>query len=64
MIAPSGYAELCFTTNFIFLTDASHPEEFVVWAAELGLAAIATTEQFAGRGGAVLQCVTRLAARG
>jgi error-prone DNA polymerase len=40
-----GYAELCVTTNFTFLTGASHPEEMVVRAAELGLSAIAITDR-------------------
>ncbi|PJE37401.1 error-prone DNA polymerase [Pseudooceanicola lipolyticus] len=40
-----AYAELCVTTNFTFLTGASHPEELVVRAAELGLAAIAITDR-------------------
>ncbi|WP_294610875.1 error-prone DNA polymerase [uncultured Roseovarius sp.] len=40
-----GYAELCITTNFTFLTGASHPEEFVVRAAELGLSAMAITDR-------------------
>ncbi|WBU53707.1 error-prone DNA polymerase [Paracoccus sp. SCSIO 75233] len=40
-----GYAELCVTTNFTFLTGASHPEEFVTRAAELGLSAIAITDR-------------------
>ena len=34
-------AELCVTSNFTFLTGASHPEELVTRAADLGLAAIA-----------------------
>ncbi|WP_417669197.1 error-prone DNA polymerase [Roseibium sp.] len=38
------YAELCITTNFTFLKGASHPEEFMVKAAELGLEAIAITD--------------------
>ena len=37
-----GYAELCVTSNFTFLTGASHPEELVARAAELGLAAALT----------------------
>jgi len=40
-----SYAELCVTTNFTFLTGASHPEEMVARAAELGLAAIAITDR-------------------
>ncbi|SPH16623.1 Error-prone DNA polymerase [Defluviimonas aquaemixtae] len=43
--APHGYAELCVTTNFTFLTGASHPEEMVTRAAELGLEAIAITDR-------------------
>ncbi|MDW3116978.1 MAG: error-prone DNA polymerase [Roseovarius pacificus] len=41
----AGYAELCVTTNFTFLTGASHPEELIVRAAELGLSAIAVTDR-------------------
>ncbi|WBU59241.1 error-prone DNA polymerase [Paracoccus albus] len=40
-----NYAELCVTTNFTFLTGASHPEELVTRAAELGLSAIAITDR-------------------
>ena len=40
-----AYAELCVTTNFSFLRGASHPEELVIRAAELGLAAIAITDR-------------------
>ncbi|MEJ6393539.1 error-prone DNA polymerase [Gymnodinialimonas sp. 2305UL16-5] len=40
-----NYAELCVTTNFTFLTGASHPEELVMRAAELGLSAIAITDR-------------------
>ncbi|MEM7669629.1 MAG: PHP domain-containing protein, partial [Pseudomonadota bacterium] len=39
------YAELITTTNFTFLTGASHPEEMVERAAELGLSAIAITDR-------------------
>lgn len=38
------YAELCVTTNFTFSTGASHPEELVLRAAELGLSALAITD--------------------
>ncbi len=41
----TDYAELCVTTNFTFLTGASHPEELVTRAVELGLAAIAITDR-------------------
>lgn len=39
-----SYAELCVTSNFTFLTGASHPEELITRAAELGLSAIAITD--------------------
>ncbi len=39
------YAELCVTTNFTFLTGASHPEEMVTRATELGLGAIAIADR-------------------
>ncbi|GGG70875.1 error-prone DNA polymerase [Salipiger pallidus] len=41
----TAYAELCVTSNFTFLTGASHPEELVIRAAELGLEAIAITDR-------------------
>jgi len=41
----AGYAELYVTSNFTFLTGASHPEELVARAAELGVAAIAITDR-------------------
>ena len=41
----TSYAELCVTSNFTFLRGASHPEELVTRAAELGLAAIAITDR-------------------
>ncbi len=45
-----AYAELCTLSNFTFLTGASHPEELVARASELGLSAIAITDcnSFAG----------------
>ena len=43
--AGTAYAELCVTSNFSFLTGASHPEELITRAAELGLAAIAITDR-------------------
>ena len=39
------YAELCVTSNFTFLTGASHPEELIQRAAELKLKAIAMTDR-------------------
>lgn len=41
----TGYAELVCTTNFTFLTGASHPEELVVQAREHGYAALAITDE-------------------
>ncbi len=43
--ATPRYAELCVTSNFTFLTGASHPEELIARAAELGLEAIALTDR-------------------
>jgi error-prone DNA polymerase len=40
-----GYAELHCRTNFSFLEGASHPDELVARAAELGYAALAVTDQ-------------------
>ncbi len=42
---PRTYAELCVSSNFTFLTGASHPEELVIRAVELGLDAIAITDR-------------------
>ncbi|NND56809.1 MAG: PHP domain-containing protein, partial [Xanthomonadales bacterium] len=39
------YAELACTSNFTFLTGASHPQELVARAAELGYRAIAITDE-------------------
>ncbi len=39
------YAELCVTSNFTFLTGASHPHELMKRATELGLKAIAITDR-------------------
>src|SRR5438552_18074697 len=41
---PDAYAELSVTTNFSFLRGASHPDELVVRAAELGYRAITVTD--------------------
>ena len=64
--AAPAYAELCITSNFTFLTGASHPEELVTRAAELGLAALAITDRnsLAGvvRAFAALRELTRAAA--
>src|SRR5580700_474132 len=43
-ISPWPYAELDVTTNFSFLRGASHPDELVYRAAELGYTAIAITD--------------------
>jgi len=40
-----SYAELAVTSNFTFLTGASHPEELIERAAELGLAALAIADR-------------------
>ena len=52
MLAPScpqpasrGYAELHCRTNYSFLEGASHPDELVTQAAELGLSAMAITDR-------------------
>ncbi|MGB2986051.1 MAG: error-prone DNA polymerase [Phycisphaerae bacterium] len=39
------YVELAVTSNFTFLTGASHPDQFVYRAAELGYRAIAVTDR-------------------
>ncbi|MGR3568478.1 MAG: error-prone DNA polymerase [Pseudooceanicola nanhaiensis] len=39
------FAELCITSNFTFLTGAAHPEEYVMRAAELGIAAVAIADE-------------------
>jgi len=43
--APPGYAELHAISNFSFLEGASHPEELVLRASQLGYTAIAITDQ-------------------
>ncbi len=40
-----SYAELCATSNFTFLTGASHPEELAARAKGLGLKALAVTDR-------------------
>lgn len=46
----TAYAELAVTTNFSFLRGASHPQEMVAAAEELGLTAIGIADRnsFAG----------------
>jgi error-prone DNA polymerase len=44
-MAMTGYAELQSTTNFSFLRGGSHPEELVVQAKHVGLAALAITDR-------------------
>ena len=39
------FSELCATSNFTFLTGASHPEEYVVRAEELGFAGLAIADE-------------------
>ena len=41
----SVYAELAVTTNFSFLRGASHPQEMVAAADDLGLAAIGIADR-------------------
>ncbi|MEM9725117.1 MAG: hypothetical protein AAF909_06625, partial [Pseudomonadota bacterium] len=43
--APPRFAELCATSNFTFLTGASHPEEYVARASALGLDALAIADR-------------------
>jgi len=43
--APPAYAELHMLSNFTFLEGASHPEELVLQAAELGYSAVAITDE-------------------
>jgi len=45
VFADDPYAEICVTTNFTFLTGASHPEQLVRRAAELGYRGIAVTDR-------------------
>jgi error-prone DNA polymerase len=43
--SPTDYAELYCISNFSFLRGASHPEELVRQAAELGYRALALTDE-------------------
>src|SRR5687768_12652079 len=45
LLAMEPYAELQVTSNFTFLTGASHPDELVQQAAMLGYRAIAITDK-------------------
>ncbi len=49
-VSAEPYAELAATSNFTFLTGASHPEEWVATAVGLGLSGLAVTDRnsFAG----------------
>ena len=38
------FAELCVTSNYTFLTGASHPEEFITQACDMGYRAVAVTD--------------------
>ncbi|GMR14468.1 MAG: error-prone DNA polymerase [Gammaproteobacteria bacterium] len=44
-LASNAYAELVCTSNFTFLSGASHPQELIARAAELGYCAIALTDE-------------------
>ena len=44
-VAAASYAELAVTTNFSFLRGASHPEELVAMAMELGLAGLGVADR-------------------
>src|SRR5437588_7536320 len=44
-LSTSAYAELAVTTNFSFLRGASHPHEFILQAAALGLAGIGIADR-------------------
>ena len=71
MSASAAYAELHCLSNFTFLTGASHPEELVSHAGQLGYAALAITDECslagvvrahtAARDCALLNKVTKLA---
>jgi DNA-directed DNA polymerase III PolC len=40
-----AFAELCITSNFTFLTGGSHPQEYAIRAAELGMPAFAIADR-------------------
>jgi error-prone DNA polymerase len=65
MYPVSPYAELACTSNFSFLSGASHPQELVARAAELGYSAIAITDECSLAGVVrALEEVQRCAERG
>ena len=64
MHPPGDYAELAVTSNFTFLTGASHPEEMVTRAAQLGLKAIAITDHNSLAGVVRAYAALKNAARG
>jgi len=55
----AGYAELRCKSNFSFLRGASHPEEIVQRAAELGYAAIAVTDRNTLAGVVRMHCAAK-----
>ena len=55
----TAYAELQVTSNFSFLRGGSHPEELVLRAKELGLAALALTDRNTLAGVVRAHCAAR-----
>ena len=45
-----SYAEFAVTSNFSFLQGASHPEELIVQAAQLGLSGLGLCDRGKGKG--------------
>jgi len=55
----SGYAEMALTSNFSFLRGASHPEEYAVQAAALGLAGIGLADRNSVAGVVRAHCIAK-----